>query len=538
MTDKRKKNNKLVYFISVIIIFIITATAGFFPKAFGAHAQGVYDFISNSFGWLFLLIIFILDIFLIALAISRYGRFKLGSDDEEPEFSFLSWLGMLFSAGLGVGIVFWGVAEPLTHYLHSPFPEKISDQSAESARLAMGYTFFHWGISQWSIFAMAGLIVAYFQFRKKRDGLISTAMEPVFGEAYKRPIRNIIDILAIISTVMGIATSIGLGIMQISGGLNHVFHVPNTNFTKISITILMVCIFLGSAITGLNKGVKWLSNINILLGAALLLFMLIFGDLKFILESYTLAIGDYIRHFVEYSLRIDPYTGKNAWIQQWTVFYWAWVISWSPFIGGFVARVSRGRTIREFIICVLIMPPLISFVWIAGFGGMAVKIAMGGDNIAQLVDKDYTVALFELLSKFPLADITSGLAIILIFLLIVTSADSTTHIVAGMATGGDENPKVKHKVIWGLLIGAISVAMTIAGGLTSLQTASVVTGLPFSIILLLMTISIMRALRREHTKHFQMSYINDDKDYSIPLEKREKETEAQKKKDNNNHTKD
>ena len=264
--------------------------------------------------------------------------------------------------------------------------------------------------------------------------------------------------------------------------------------------------------------------------------MLIFGDLKFIFESYTLAIGDYIRHFVEYSLRINPYSGNNAWIQQWTVFYWAWVISWSPFIGGFVARVSRGRTIREFIMCVLIVPPLISFVWIAGFGGMAVKVAMGGDNIAKLVDKDYTVALFELLSKFPLADITSILAVVLIFLLIVTSADSTTHIVAGMTTGGSENPKLKHKVIWGLLIGAISVAMTIAGGLTSLQTASVVTGLPFSIILLLMTLSIMRALRREHTKHFQMSYIDDDKDYSIPLEQREDHNKSNEKNKVRNRT--
>ncbi|GGG94639.1 BCCT family transporter [Staphylococcus pragensis] len=536
MNDKRKKNNYFVYIISVAIIILITAMAGIFPKGFGTYAQHVYDFISNSFGWLFLLIIFILDIFLISLAVSRYGRFKLGDDDEEPEFSFLSWLGMLFSAGLGVGIVFWGVAEPLTHYIHSPFPGKVPDQSAESARVAMGYTFFHWGISQWSIFAMAGLIVAYFQFRKKRDGLISTAMEPVFGEAYKRPFRNIIDILAIIATVMGIATSIGLGIMQISGGLSHVFHVPNNNFTKIAITVLMVCIFLGSTITGLDKGVKWLSNINIILGAVLLIFMLIFGDLKFIFESYTLAIGDYIRNFVEYSLRIDPYSGKNAWIQQWTVFYWAWVISWSPFIGGFVARVSRGRTIREFIMCVLIVPPLISFVWISGFGGMAVKIAMGGDKITQLVDKDYTVALFELLSKFPLSDITNALAIALIFLLIVTSADSTTHIVAGMATGGSENPKNKHKVVWGLLIGAISVAMTIAGGLTSLQTASVVTGLPFSIILLLMTISIMRALRREHTKHFQMSYIDDDKDYSIPLEQRESDSDTVEKEQKDDKT--
>ena len=532
MNDKQTKNRNFVYGISVAIIVLITAIAGIFPTQFGHHAQYIYDFISNSFGWLFLLIIFILDIFLIALAISRYGRFKLGDDDESSEFSMLSWIGMLFSAGLGVGIVFWGVAEPLTHYLHSPFPGKIANASEDSARVAMGYTFFHWGISQWSIFAIAGLIVAYFQFRKKRDGLISTTMEPVFGEAYRRPFRNIIDILAIIATVMGIATSIGLGIMQINGGLHHVFHVPQNNSVKIGITILMVVIFLGSAITGLNRGVKWLSNINIGLGAILLIFMLCVGDLKFILESYTLAIGDYLRHFIEYSLRLNPYGGSDAWIQKWTVFYWAWVISWSPFIGGFVARVSRGRTVREFVIGVLIVPPLISFSWIAGFGGTALKFALKGDDIAHVVDKDYTVALFELLSKFPLADITSILAIALIFIFIITSADSTTHIVAGMATGGLANPKVKHKIIWGILIGAISVSMTIAGGLTSLQTASVVTGLPFSIILLLMIFSLMRALKREHTKHFQMSYINDEKDYSIPLEERESDGEASSSKDN------
>lgn len=327
---------------------------------------------------------------------------------------------------------------------------------------------------------------------------------------------------------MGIATSIGLGIMQISGGLNHVFDVPNTNVTKVAITVIMVCIFLGSALTGLNRGVKWLSNINIGLGAILLIFILIFGDLKFVLESYTLAISDYLTHFIQYSLRINPYTGDNSWVQQWTVFYWAWVIAWSPFIGGFVARVSRGRTIREFVIGVLIIPPLISFTWIAGFGGTALKIALTQNTgIEKIVDKDYSVALFELLKQFPISDITSILAIALIFIFIVTSADSTTHIVASMATGGVDNPNVKDKVIWGLLIGAISVTMTIAGGLTSLQTASLVTGLPFSIILVLMIFAIMGALRREPTKHFQMSYIDDEKDFSIPLEKREKEIQKE-----------
>ncbi|MGV3244486.1 BCCT family transporter [Staphylococcus sp. 11261D007BR] len=525
-TTQKKKNRNLVYTISFTIILILTLLAAIFPKRFGAYAQSTYDAIAINFGWLFLIIVFVLDIFLIFLAISRYGRFKLGSDNESPEFSFISWVGMLFSAGLGVGIVFWGVAEPLTHYLHSPFPNEVQGQTEESARLAMGYTFFHWGISQWSIFAISGLIVAYFQFRKNRDGLISTAMEPVFGETYRRPFRNIIDILAIIATVMGIATSIGLGILQIGGGLEHVFSVPNNALTLIIITLLMTVIFLGSALTGINRGVKWLSNLNIIIGALLLIFILIFGDLRFIVETFTASISEYLTHFIQYSLRIDPYSGDNSWIQQWTVFYWAWVISWSPFIGGFVARVSRGRTIREFVIGVLLIPPFISFTWIAGFGGTAINWALTkNDQIEKIVDQDYTIALFELLSKFPLYEVTSSLAIILIFTFLITSADSTTHIVSGMATGGVENPSKKHKMVWGILIGAISVALTVAGGLTSLQTASVVTGLPFSIILLLMIFSLMNALRREHTRHFKMSHIEDEKDFSKTIEEREHDNE-------------
>ncbi|EKU47186.1 BCCT family transporter [Staphylococcus massiliensis] len=520
----KRRHRNIVYGVSLTILLILTLIAAIFPKIFGKYAQFVYDSLSQGFGWLFLIIVFVLDIFLIGLAMSRYGRFKLGKDNSEPEFSFLSWIGMLFSAGLGVGIVFWGVAEPLTHFLHSPSPDIAKDATQESARVAMGYTFFHWGISQWSIFAISGLIVAYFQFRKDRDGLISTAMEPVLGETYGRPWRNIIDILAVIATVMGIATSIGLGIMQIGGGLNHVYDLPNANPTKIIITVVMTLIFLGSALTGLDRGVKWLSNLNIFVGAILLVFVLIFGDILFVVKSFTLAIGDYLRHFVEYSLRINPYKGNDGWTQQWTIFYWAWVISWSPFIGGFVARVSKGRTIREFVIGVLIIPPIISFTWIAGFGGTALKYVLEhGKGMATIVDKDYSVALFELLSKFPLYEVTSALAIVLIFTFLVTSADSTTHIVSGMATGGVKNPKRKHKLIWGILIGAISVAMTIAGGLTSLQTAAVVTGLPFAIILLLMIISLMRALKREDIKHFKMKHIDDDKDFSLTLEEREDE---------------
>lgn len=523
-SDNHNNKTTLVFWVSMSIILLITIVAGIFPSAFGKNADILYTFISSSSGWLFLIIVFILDIFLIGLAITRFGRFKLGGDNEKPEFSFISWICMLFSAGLGVGIVFWGVAEPMTHYLKSPMPNEVKGSTLESARLAMGYTFFHWGISQWSIFAMAGLIVAYFQFRKQRDGLISTAMEPVFGEAYKKPYRNVIDVLAIVATVMGIATSIGLGILQIGGGLNHVFDIPNNNWTKIIITVIMTVIFLGSAASGLNKGVKILSNLNIFICFALLIYILIFGPTMFIFETFTVAIGDYITNFVQYSLRLNPYEGDNSWMQQWTIFYWAWVIAWSPFIGGFVARVSRGRTIREFVIGVLIIPPLISFSWIATFGGTAIYLVINkGAGIAEDVKGDYTIALFSLLSHFPLYEVTSIFAIILIFLFLVTSADSTTFILSSMSDRGSITPPLKYKLVWGILIGSISVSMTLAGGLKSLQTASIVAGLPFAVILFLMMFSIMKALRREPAEHFKMTYIDDDTDFSKSLEEREEE---------------
>jgi len=312
--------------------------------------------------------------------------------------------------------------------------------------------------------------------------------------------------------------------MQIGGGLHHVFDIPNNNWTKIIITVIMTVLFLGSAASGLNKGVKWLSNANIFICFALLIFILILGPTQFIFETFTVAIGDYITNFVQYSLRLNPYEGDNSWIQQWTVFYWAWVIAWSPFIGGFVARVSRGRTIREFVIGVLIIPPLISFSWIATFGGTAMYLVINkGASIAEDVKGDYTVALFSLLSNFPFYEATSILAIILIFLFLVTSADSTTFILSSMSDKGSIVPPFKYKLVWGILIGAISVAMTLAGGLESLQTASVVAGLPFAFILFLMMFSIMKALRREPSKHFKMTYIDDDTDFSKSLEEREEE---------------
>ena len=357
--------------ISAVLIVLITAIGLMFPAAFGRYADVIYQYIAAHFGWVYMLSVFVFDVFLIGLIFTRYGKLKLGRFDEKPEFSTASWIGMLFSGGLGVGIVFWGVAEPMTHFASPPLPG-VEPGSIESARMAMGYTYFHWGLSQGSIFAIAGLIIGLFQYRIKKDSLVSTSMETLFGHNYPTFWRRTVDILAVIATVMGIATSIGMGVLQINGGLTYVYGLPGNPWTHAAILAVITVIFVISASSGLSRGVKWLSNINMAIALGLTLFIMILGPTSVMLKSLVTGIGDYLTHFIDYSLRLDPFRKESNWVEKWTVFYWAWVISWSPFIGAFIARISRGRTIREFVVGVLIVPPLISFLWIAAFGGTAI----------------------------------------------------------------------------------------------------------------------------------------------------------------------
>ena len=290
---------------------------------------------------------------------------------------------MLFSAGFGVGLVFWGVAEPMSHYFTSPIGG-IEPQSEQAARVAMGYSFFHWGISQWAIFGIVGLVIGFLQFRKKKDGLISTALEPLVGS--NRKVKIGIDSFAVIATVMGIATSLGLGILQMSGGLESVFHIENTFGLQLIIIFVVFVAYMLSASSGLNKGIRYLGNFNLGMAIAMLVFFFIVGPKVFILESFTLAIGDYITNFIQYSLRLQPYQG-GTWVRDWTIFYWAWTIAWSPFVGAFVARVSKGRTIREFIAGVMVIPPVFACMWIATLGGTALHSDLNnGTKIAEAVD--------------------------------------------------------------------------------------------------------------------------------------------------------
>lgn len=484
----------LVFTISALAILLLVILGAVMPKQFGNVAGALFNFTTNNFGWFYLLAVFIIIIFLVGLAISKYGGIRLGGENERPEFSFFSWIGMLFSAGFGAGLVFWGVAEPMSHFFTSPI-NTLEPQTEAAARLAMGYSFFHWGVSQWSVFAIVGLIIGFLQFRKKNNGLISTALEPVTGT--KPIVKNSIDSLAVVATVMGIATSIGLGVLQMNGGLKAVFGVESSFPVQLAIIAVMFVAYMLSSSTGLDKGIKYLSNLNLGIALVLLVFVFVTGPTVFILETFTLAIGDYFTNFIQYSLRMQPYQ-QGVWVRDWTIFYWAWAIAWSPFVGAFVARVSRGRTIREFIAGVMIIPPAIACLWIAVFGGTALYYDLNENaGIAEAVNSDLTLALFETFTHLPMTTIISVLSIVLIFTFLVTSADSATFILASMTTKGSLNPSTFPKIVWGILMSLIAAVLLYAGGLESLQTASLISALPFTVILLLLIVSIMKLLKKE-----------------------------------------
>jgi len=496
VNENKTPHHNVVFWISSITVIILVLFGVFLPKVFAKGANWAFNFTTYAFGWLFLISVFFFILFCIYLAFGKYGKIKLGSDDEKPEFSFFTWVGMLFSAGFGIGLVFWGIAEPMSHYFSPPTPD-IMGQTPEAARTAMRFSFFHWGISQWSVFTIVGLAIGYFQFRKKGNSLISTTITPLFRNNIHSFWRHLIDILAVIATVMGVATSLGLGILQISGGMNLVFSIPATVYVQLIITVILLVLYLSSSTTGLNKGIKYLSNLNLSLALILMLFVFIFGPTVFILNSFVQGIGDYFQRFIDMSLRLRPYSG-GKWIRDWTIFYWAWAIAWSPFVGGFIARVSRGRTIREFVIGVLLIPPLIALVWTAVFGGTALHIDLfQNGQIAEAVDRDVASALFTTYSYLPFPILSSILSIILIFTFLITSADSATFVLGMMTTNGSLNPPMLTKIIWGTLIAAIAAVLLISSGLEGLQTASLISALPFTLILIAMSFSLLASLKKE-----------------------------------------
>ncbi len=459
--------------------------------------NGVQNFISEAFGWLFVLAVNYFLFFVLYLAGSKYGRIKLGGRDAVPDFSRGAWFAMLFSAGMGIGILFWSVAEPLFHFTDPP--QSTADAAAQ-AQAAMELSFLHWGLHAWAVYSLVGMALAFFAFNRKEPLAIRSVFKPLLGKKADGAWGNVIDILAVVATLFGLATSLGFGVQQVSAGLRHLFGISTTPLVQILLVAAVTGIATLSVVSGMHSGVKRLSELNIRVGAVLLAFIFVVGPTVFILNSYLQNLGGYMDNFFARSFWTESYSG-GEWQNSWTIFYWAWWISWSPFVGMFIARISKGRTIREFVLSVLVIPSLLTFFWINAFGGTAVSLQMQeAVQVADQVKDQVAISIFVLLEHYPLAAVTSGVAMLLVVSFFVTSADSGSLVVDSFASGGVLDTPVIQRVFWTTAEGALAVVLLLGGGLGALQAASISTGLPFAVLLGFMTFSLMKGLEKEHLR--------------------------------------
>ena len=459
--------------------------------------QFVQDWISGNFGWFLVLAVNFYLFFALYFAFSKYGTIRLGGRNAVPEFSRGSWFAMLFSAGMGIGILFWSVAEPLFHFSDPPLN---NGETIQAAQEAMKTTFLHWGLHAWAIYTLVGLALAFFSFNRNMPLAFRSIFYPMLGEkVYKWP-GDVIDVLAVLATLFGLATSLGLGVKQVSAGLNHLFSSPDTLTTRVLLIVGITGAATISVVSGLNQGVKKLSEMNINLGAILLVFILILGPTVFILDSYAQNIGNYLSGFFDKSFWTESYRQTN-WQNQWTIFYWSWWISWSPFVGMFIARISKGRTVQEYVLSVLIVPTLLTFLWITAFGGSAIFLELNGaSDLISAVQDNVATSIYHLFENFPLAEVTNFAAIVLVISFFVTSSDSGSLVVDAFTSGGKLKSPVTQRVFWATMEGAVAAILLVGGGLKALQTAAITTGLPFAVILIIMAFSLRKGLQKEHEK--------------------------------------
>ncbi|GIN94016.1 glycine/betaine ABC transporter [Siminovitchia terrae] len=483
-----------VFWVSAAILMVAVVFGVAAPDQFEAATSNIESVITSGFGWYYLILVTVIVAFCLFLIFSPVGSVKLGKQDDQPEYSKPTWFAMLFSAGMGIGLVFWGSAEPLSHYAVAP---PMADPGTDAAiKESMRFTFFHWGIHAWSVYALVGLCLAYFNFRKGRPGLISATLSPLLGKYAHSRLAMLVDIIAVAATVIGVATTLGFGAVQINGGLAYLFGIPHNFTIQLIIILIVTALFIMSAWSGLSKGIKYLSNTNMILAIVLLALVFILGPSLLILNLFTDTFGAYVQNIIQMSLRIAPLNeGNRGWINDWTIFYWAWWISWAPFVGIFIARVSKGRTIREFMIGVLILPVIVSFIWFAVFGTTAIDIQLAG--AVDLTKYATEEVLFAVFNEMPFSAILSVVAVILIGIFFITSADSATFVLAMQTSYGSLTPPNSVKVVWGFFLAAMASILIYSGGLQALQNALIIGAFPFSMIMILMMLSIYKALRQE-----------------------------------------
>jgi choline/carnitine/betaine transport len=494
--------DKTVFGISAVVILAVIAVGALFPDRFETASTAALNWVIDSFGWLFVIAGNVFLVLAIYIAASRFGNIRLGEADEEPEFGTLPWISMMFAAGMGIGLMFFGVAEPLTHYFDTPPPLELDPASPfyenERELGALIYSYFHWVLHPWAIYAVAGLALAYSTFRKRRGNNLSEAFVPLTGEKrWGRAAGKAIDLLGIFATVFGTAASLGLGALQVAVGLDIVAGVPGSTQLELIIIGALTAAFVISAFSGVHRGVKWLSTTNVVLAAAIMVFVFFAGPTLFLLDAWPSAVGSYLSNLVDLSSVTGAFVGED-WMAAWTIFYWAWWLSWAPFVGTFIARISRGRSVRQFVVGVLLVPSTASTVWFTVMGGTALwNQANGRADYSEAVAQGEEYALFALFESLPLYALISGVSMLLVANYFVTSADSASLVLGSLSSSGTLSPRKPLVVFWGATIGGVAAVLLLSGGLEGLKNATIIVALPFVFVMLLLCVSLMKELSQD-----------------------------------------
>ena len=489
-----------VFYPSVTILVAVVLIATLFPTATGDALGSLQTNVISGIGWYYTLAVSGFVIFAIWMGVGRFGDITLGQDDDEPEFSLKAWFAMLFAAGMGIGLVFWGAAEPLTFFT-SPKPGTEGSE-ADLANAAMSQVFLHWGLHAWAIYVVVGLAMAYAIHRKGRSVSLRWTLEPIFGDRVKGRLGDVVDVIAVVGTVAGVATSLGLGVQQITAGMASLGIIDEpTNLIRVVVIVVITGAAIFSVVSGVGRGIKWLSNANLVLAGIFLVLIIAMGPTLFVFRDTVQNLGNYLAGIVPMSFNTSALTGEEglAWQGAWTTFYWGWWMSWAPFVGVFIARISRGRTIREFVAGVLLVPTLVSALWFTALGGTAIMRQMTeGDLVGEDGVTSSEAVLFNLLDTLPASGLLSGIAIVLVTIFFITSSDSGSLVVDMLASGGDQDPPVWSRVMWAVLEGGVAISLLLAGGLGALQTGAILTAAPFSVVMIAMAFATYKALKAEH----------------------------------------
>ncbi|MCR5536124.1 MAG: BCCT family transporter [Succinivibrio sp.] len=500
----RNHLNRTVFTITLTILLLVLGTAVCLPETLTSELKAVQQWITSYFGWFYVLSASIIFFTIVYLGLSRFGDIKLGPDHSKPDFSNTAWFAMLFSAGMGIGLLFFGVGEPLMHYLSPP---SAAPETTLAARQALHITFFHWGFTAWGIYAIVAIVLAFFAFRYKLPLTLRSAFYPLLGERINGLFGDFVDVFAVLATLFGVTTSLGYGILQINSGLNYLFGLPVTSFVQGTLIFIIMIFVIISATSGLDKGIKYISGTNILLAVLLMLLILFLGQTSMLFKVLVQNVGSYLSSFVHDTFNLYAYQQKESWLGGWTLLYWTWWLSWSPFVGLFIARISRGRTIREFVLGVLCVPTLFTCIWMTVFGNSAIDMVQHGfTRLAEVATADVSQALFVFLEGFPLSSVLSAVAVLMVFLFFVTSADSAAYVIDMLCSNGKDKTPARQKIFWCVAIGLITAALLYSGGLGALQSLTMIFAFPLTVAILGCMCGLFKSLRLDQEKKDSQNY--------------------------------